>query len=189
MKDNLDNINSKSIQESEKKQNNVIAFFKDYIIPVLAAFILALCVNKFLIYNVSVPSSSMHPTIEIGDKLTITRIYNTDKIQRGDIIVFYSSELSDTLIKRVIGLPGDHIEINGGTVSVNGEVLDEPYVQNNMDYSETYDVPSDSFFFLGDNRANSKDSRFWVNPYIKSSDIKGKAIFRFYPFSRLGSLK
>lgn len=117
MKDNLDNINSKSIQESEKKQNNVIAFFKDYIIPVLAAFILALCVNKFLIYNVSVPSSSMHPTIEIGDKLTITRIYNTDKIQRGDIIVFYSSELSDTLIKRVIGLPGDHIEINGGQLA------------------------------------------------------------------------
>ncbi|WP_244833849.1 signal peptidase I [Clostridium sp. BJN0001] len=189
MKDGLNNINFKSIQQILKKNSRIIGFLKDWVMPIAIAFVLALCVNKFLIYNVSVPTSSMYPTIQIGDRLTIERVYNPSKIKRGDIIVFYSSELSDRLIKRVIGLPGDHIEINEGTVSINGDVIDEPYIQNNMNYTGTFDVPDDSFFFLGDNRSNSKDSRFWINSYIKSSDIKGKAILRFYPFSRIGSIK
>lgn len=109
-------------------------------------------------------------------------------IKRGDIIVFYSDELKETLIKRVIGLPGDHIVIHDGIVNINGNDIKEDYVKNNARYNGTFDVPEDKFFFLGDNRPDSWDSRRWKNPYIDKSNIKGKAVFRFYPFSKMGSL-
>ena len=67
-------------------------------------------------------------------------------------------------------------------------ILDENYVKNNMKYNGTFDVPENKFFFLGDNRDNSKDARVWINPYIDKDYIKGKAIFRFYPFNKWGSL-
>lgn len=119
----------------------------------------------------------------------VTRIYNTNNIERGDIIVFYSDELQKLLIKRAIGLPGDHIEINNGQVKVNGDILNEGYVKNNDDYNGTFDVPEGKFFFLGDNRADSWDARRWINPYIDASQIKGEARVRFYPFNNIKFFK
>jgi len=163
--------------------------FKEWIIPITAALAVAMLVNKFLFFNVYIPSESMVPTINKDDKLVVIRIYNTNNIERGNIIVFYSDELKETLIKRVIGLPGDHIEIHDGIVNINGNDIKEDYVKNNIKYNGTFDVPENEFFFLGDNRSNSWDSRKWVNPYIDKESIKGKAVFRFYPFNNLGSLK
>ncbi len=103
---------------------------------------------------------------------------------------FYSNELQETLIKRVIGLPGDHIIIKDGIVNVNGEDLQEDYVKNN-DFSDDeliYDVPEGKYFFLGDNRPVSKDSRRWINPYVDQADIKGKAILKYYPLKDFGSM-
>ncbi len=162
---------------------------KDWVLPILAAVAIAFLINKFVFFNVYVPTGSMIPTINENDKILVTRVYNTDNIKRGDIIVFYSDELEETLIKRTIGLPGDHIEIENGVLSVNGQVLQEDYVKNNDEFCGTFDVPEDKFFFLGDNRAHSNDARLWENSYIDKSQIKGKAQFKFYPFSDMGMLK
>lgn len=187
---NINNIieddNSKEVKN--KKESN---FFKEWVIPILAAVGIAILINKFVFYNVYIPSESMVPTLNVGDKLMVTRIYNTDNIERGDVVVFYSDELQETVIKRVIGIPGDHIEIDNGVVSINGEIIQEDYVKNN-EYNKTklvFDVPDDKFFFLGDNRIRSNDARRWINPYIDSSDIKGKAVLKFYPFSDFGTIK
>lgn len=193
MKKNDDfTINSKDIDvnESLNKKNGFIKnFFKDWIVPIFSALVIAVLINKFIFFNVYVPTGSMIPTINENDKILVTRIYNPDKIQRGDIIVFYSEELQETLIKRAIGLPGDHIDIKDGVISINGKVLKEDYVKNNDDFTGSFDVPEGKFFFLGDNRANSNDARLWINSYIDASEIKGEARFRFYPFDNMGTLK
>ena len=125
MKKNDDfTINSKDIEANEslnKKNGFIKKFFKDWIVPIFAALVIAVLINKFIFFNVYVPTGSMIPTINENDKILVTRIYNPEKIQRGDIIVFYSEELQETLIKRAIGLPGDHIDIKDGVVSVNGK--------------------------------------------------------------------
>ena len=103
-------------------------FFMEWIVPVFAAAFLSIMINKFLIINTEIPSGSMIPTLNIGDRLIVTKVFNTDNIKRGDIVVFYSKELDERLIKRVIGLPGDNIEITDGTVKINGKELQEDYV-------------------------------------------------------------
>jgi signal peptidase I len=105
-------------------------------------------------------------------------------------LVFYSEEHKKQLIKRVIGLPGDKINISKGTVTINGEVLQEDYVKNNdLSYEGNFEVPENKYLFLGDNRSNSNDSRLWINPYIDEKDIEGKALLRVYPFKEFGTLK
>lgn len=163
--------------------------FKDWIIPIIFALGIAILIRKFIFFNVEVPTSSMVPTINPDDRMIVTRIYNTNNIERGNIIVFYSDELGKTLIKRAIGLPGDHIVIHDGIVNINGEDIKEDYVKNNELFNGTFDVPENKFFFLGDNRAHSDDARKWENLYIDKDSIQGEAIFRFYPFGSLGILK
>lgn len=165
------------------------SFIYEWVIPLVVAFIIALLIKQFLIFQVRIPSGSMIPTLNIGDKLFVTRVYNLDKIERGDILVFYSVELEDTLIKRVIGLPGDTVEISDGKVSVNGEELDESYVVNTDHSYGTYVVPEGKYFFLGDNRPISKDSRYWIDPYIDGKYIEAKAQLKVYPFSDFGWIK
>lgn len=194
-----DKSESKNVRENKensmKKQGLFAAFFskdgffREWIVPIVAAIGIAFLINKFLVYNVYIPSESMVPTLNVGDKLMVTRVYDTDKIKRGDIVVFYSEELDEILIKRVIGLPGDHIKIHDGIVNINGEDIKENYVKNNESYDGTFDVPDNKFFFLGDNRSRSNDARRWINPYIDASNIQGKARIKFYPFKDFGSLK
>ncbi|MDZ5038282.1 signal peptidase I [Clostridium perfringens] len=162
---------------------------KKWISPVLLTIILAILINKFLIYTVYIPSESMSPTINKDDRLFIRKIYNSNSIKRGDILVFNSEELREILIKRVIGLPGDNIKIHNGEITINGEKIEEEYVKNNeFNYEGEFIIPSGKYFFLGDNRNNSKDSRFWVNPYIDFEDIEGKVLIRVYPFKAFGKL-
>ncbi|AWK50067.1 signal peptidase I [Clostridium beijerinckii] len=163
-------------------------FFREWIIPIVAAIAIAFLINKFLVYNVYIPSESMVPTLNVGDKLMVTRVYDTDKIKRGDMIVFFSEELNEILIKRAIGLPGDHIKIHNGIVNINGEDIKEDYVKNNESFDGSFDVPDNKFFFLGDNRSRSNDARRWINPYIDASNIQGRARIKFYPFKDFGSL-
>lgn len=169
----------------EKKGN----FFSEWVIPIAIALVLALLIKQFLIFKVYIPSGSMIPTLNEGDQLFVTRVYNLDNLKRGDILVFDSDELNDVLIKRLIGLPGDKINIVKGTVYVNGEKLEEDYVKNSDDISGEFEVPEGKYFFLGDNRAISYDARRWKNPYIDGSDIKAKAQIRVYPFSDFGFVR
>jgi len=160
---------------------------KDWLLPIFVAIILATLINKLLFYQVKVPSSSMYPTIKVGDKILVTRIYNKEKLKSGDIIVFKSEELKETLIKRLIGVPGDEVIIKDkGHVFINGSEIAQPYVVNMEDLDKTFKVPKNKYLFFGDNRAMSLDARKWKNPYIDSKDIKGKAQFITYPFKRFG---
>lgn len=173
-----------------KKNDNIKSFFKEWVIPIISALIIAVLINKFVFFNVYLPpSGSMIPTLNNYDRVIVSRIYNTDKLQRGNIIVFYSKELDERLVKRLIGIPGDEIEIKNGVVFINGAQLNEDYVKNNKAYSGKFKVPEGKYFFLGDNRAGSFDAREWENPYIDSSNIEGKVVFRFYPFNDMGFIQ
>ena len=162
----------------------------DWIIPILGAIILAQLINKFLLFKVSIPTESMVPTVEKGDQLFVTKVYDPKSIKRGDIVVFKSEEFPDLLLKRVIGLPGDKIEINNeGKVYINGTEYKEDYVKNPSDKEASFKVPDGKYVMLGDNRARSNDARYWNNPYIDGSSIEGIARVRVYPLNRIGSIK
>ena len=103
--------------------NKIWKLVKEWVIPIGIAVIFALLIRKFLIFKVYIPSGSMIPTIEVEDQLLVTKVYNKDKLERGDIIVFKSKEFNDTFIKRLIGLPGDEIKISNGDVFINGEKI------------------------------------------------------------------
>lgn len=176
--------------ENSNAKSPVIKFFLDWVVPIGAAIILAALINKFVLYKVSVPTESMYPTIKKGDQMFVTKIYNYKNIKRGDILVFYSHELNDLLIKRVVGLPGESVEIkDNGDVYINGTYLAEDYVKNPENKSASFKIPEGKYLMLGDNRANSEDARYWNNPYIDAKDIQGKARVRVYPFDRIGFLK
>ena len=178
---------TKNVNKDEKgKKGN---FFTDWVMPIAIALVLALLIKQFLIFKVYIPSGSMIPTLNEGDQLFVTRVYNLDNLKRGDILVFDSDELNDVLIKRLIGLPGDKISIVNGTVYVNGEELKEDYVKNSDNLSGEFEVPEGKYFFLGDNRQISYDARRWKNPYIDGSDIRAKAQIRVYPVSDFGFVK
>ncbi|MDO5038973.1 signal peptidase I [Clostridium sp.] len=169
--------------------NTKLNFFKDWIIPIIIAVVLAILINRFLIFRVYIPSSSMAPTLNVNDRLLVTKVYKPENLKRGDIVVFNSKELDEIVIKRLIGLPGDEIRFDGTSVYVNGKKLDEPYVKNPMEFYGTFKVPEGKYFFLGDNRANSNDARFWKNPYINGDQILGKAQVKIYPFNEIGFLQ
>ncbi|WP_034849084.1 signal peptidase I [Clostridium hydrogeniformans] len=181
---------------SSSDKNAIVSLIKDWIIPIVAAVIISLLINKFLLFKVYIPSESMYPELTEGDHLFVTKIYNYSKIKRGDILVFDFEEgkknnvKEELLIKRVIGLPGENVEVkNDGKVFINGEELNEPYVKNPSNQTGSFTIPKGKYLFLGDNRANSNDARSWQNPYIDEKDIRGKARVRVYPFNRLGILK
>lgn len=186
--DNEENNNlgkrKKRLEENKKK-----GFLYEWGIPVVVAVVLALLITKFIVFKVYIPSESMVPTLNVGDRLFVTRVYNEEKFERGDILVFESDELEEKLIKRLIGLPGDKILIENGEVYVNGEKLIEDYIGNADRFNGEYEVPEGKYFFLGDNRLWSKDSRYWINPYIDGKDIIGKAQFKVYPFSEIGKIE
>jgi signal peptidase I len=136
----------------------------------------------------------MYPAIYPTDKVILSKLsYIGDMTpERGDIIVFKppaeSSEKSDFL-KRVIGLPGEIVEIKDGYVYIDGKPLEEDYLASNPEYyMEPVIVPEGSYFVLGDNRNRSWDSHEWQNKFVPMSDIKGKAVYRYWPIDRFGSI-
>lgn len=179
-------LGDRSKRLAQKKQKG---FFYEWGIPIIVAVVLAGLIHKFVIFKVYIPSESMVPTLNVEDRLFVTRTYDEGKYKRGDILVFDSKELGEKLIKRLIGLPGDKIVIENGEVSINGELLVEPYIGNVDRFNGEYEVPQGKYFFLGDNRLWSKDSRYWINPYIDGENINGKAQFKIYPFSEIGKIK
>ena len=135
-----------------------------------------------LVGRYRIDGSSMNPTLAHGQYLLINNFsYYLNDPERGDIIVFNHPNNELNLIKRVIGLPGDTVEITNQVVSVNGEALDEPYIKAPPNYSGTWTVPEDNFFVLGDNRNSSSDSHTWQ--YLPEENIVGKAIAIYWPFS------
>ncbi len=128
-----------------------------------------------------VSSSSMEPTLNAGDRIISERCEN---IKRKDIVMLYAPKgEKEILVKRVIGLPGERIKIEGGFVYINGEILHEPYIKEKPNYEkEEIDIPMDSYFLLGDNRNESEDSSIW-GP-VSKEHIIGKVICRYYPLKK-----
>lgn len=127
----------------------------------------------------TVPSSSMANTIKKGEQIIGLRHYS--KINRGDIVMFRSNEYHCRMVKRVIGLPGDHIKLKNNKVFINNKEYNEPYLKEKMSGMEdecSYTVPANSYFLLGDNRNDSFDARYWTKHYISKKDITGKAVFK-----------
>lgn len=152
---------------------------------VVIAVVFALVFTNFIIINAEVPSGSMRDTIWEGDRLFGFRLaYKFSEPKRGDIIIFkFPDDETQNYVKRVIGLPNDIVQIKNGRVYINDEELDEPYIKDYiLDDGETYTyiVPEDSYFMLGDNRNNSKDSRYWVNTFVKKEKIVAKVVVRYY---------
>ncbi|HYF81746.1 MAG TPA: signal peptidase I [Clostridia bacterium] len=162
-----------------------IKAFSNIAVIIIASILL----YNFVFFVIVVPSASMYPTIDIGDRIITTRIHDASSIERGDILVFYSDELQETMVKRVIGLPNDRVEIDlNGKVFVNNQKLDEAYVKYPDNTSGRYKVPEGEYFFLGDFRDHSFDSRKWENPFIQEDKILGEAKLILFPFDRMSML-
>ena len=163
---------------------------KHWIIPFTLEILVMLLVIQYVFFLAVVPTGSMLPTVAEGSWLFATRLYNPEKnVERGDVIVFRSDELDETLLKRCIGLPGDTILIEeDGRLLVNGSELQEPYVRFQGNLSGNFFVPEGCFLFLGDNRLDSLDARYWDNPYITADKLMGKARFTLWPLHNFGVL-
>lgn len=156
----------------------------EWIGVIVAAIVFSLFINFCIIVNARVPSSSMETTIMTGDRIVGFRLsYAFSDPKRGDIMIFkFPDDESVLFVKRLIGMPGDTVEVHDGNVYINGEVLDEPYLNVVTEGNfGPYQVPEDSYFMMGDNRNNSMDSRYWENTFLKRDKVVGKAIFRYFP--------
>lgn len=155
-----------------------------WILVLVAAFIGATLIQNFVIVNAVIPTGSMISTIEEGDRVIASRLsYTFSEPERGDVIIFlYPDDNETPYVKRLIGMPGETVEIIDGTVYIDGVVLDEPYLTESFtgDFGP-YEVPEDSYFMLGDNRDSSIDARYWINTYITDEHILGKVLFTYYP--------
>jgi signal peptidase I len=200
-------------RRSREKQG-ALAFLRELPVLLLVAFVLALLIKTFLVQAFFIPSASMEPTLQIGDRVLVNKVpYHFHPPRRGDIIVFsdphpaatehrnavsaffhwlteglgVSNNPEKDFIKRVIGLPGDTVEIDDrGTVFVNGKALTEPYispVHDNRPYGPIH-VPPKSLFVLGDNRTLSNDSRFGLG-FIPYDKVVGRAFVIIWPPSRV----
>lgn len=231
---------SKKKEPKDKKRTSFLGELISWVWVLLVAVVAAFCINTFIIANSTVPTGSMEDTIEQGDRVIGLRLaYTFGEPQRGDIAIFIfgwicpncqtqgegSAEGLEVCpncgnslahprtlyyLKRVIGVPGDTVEIKqegtvrqgdlgdvpglsqsagedalliGAAVYVNGEKIEEPYLKEPMLYTGdmTFEVPEGCYFMLGDNRNNSLDARFWDNPYISREKILAKVLFRYWP--------
>ncbi len=182
---------------------------KEYSEALIIAIILALIIRSFFIQAFKIPSGSMLETLQIGDHLLVSKIVYGIKVpfthymlaefsdpKHGDIVVFeFPEDPSKDFIKRVIGLPGDTIEIREKQVFRNGEKLDEPYTQHTdsitnssrRDNMAPVVVPEGKYFVMGDNRDESYDSRFWG--FVDRNKIKGKAWLLYWSSNGLSNIR
>jgi signal peptidase I len=166
--------------------------FLEFLIILLVTFALVFgFVRPFVVEAFYIPTESMVPTLEIGDRVFVNKfVYRFSQPERGNVVVFKSVEGDgDTLIKRIVGVPGDEIRVRNGVLFVNNERWEESYVNDAFPDTSYYGpvrVPPGEVFVMGDNRGNSRDSRFFGPIPIES--IEGKAFAIFWPPSHIGLL-
>ena len=180
---------------------------KEYLEPIAIAILIALFIRTFVVQAFKIPSSSMEPTLQVGDHLLVnkfiygvkfpfigTKYFQFKKPQRGDIIVFvYPKDRSKDFIKRVIGTEGEKVQIVHNRIYINNQLIEDPwgryderapstkYLQP-MEIFGPVTVPVNSVFVLGDNRDNSQDSRFWG--FVNVNEVKGKALIIYFSWDR-----
>lgn len=191
----MDNENLKKIKYTRavhrrKDTENSKGFIRknkvEIIIALLVSLLLSSVITNKLFFIGYVPSGSMNPILQEGDRTFVNVIGKN--IQRGNIYVF--SNENELMVKRCIAIGGDHVKIENNNVYINSELQEESYVGSNTETAINMDiiVPEGKVFFLGDNRGNSYDARYWKEPFIDVSDIEGECEFILSPFSRFSKL-
>ena len=175
-------------------KRSVVGALVHWLRDLFFSVVLAVIVILFLYQPVKVEGTSMMPTLDDQERIFINKFvyrFNFESINRGDTVVFwFPGDPTKSYIKRVIGVPGDRLEVKDGTVVVNGQPLVEDYVpaefrdQNSMPLQT---VPPDEYFVLGDHRSSSNDSRSWG--MVPRRYIYGKAVFIYWPFDKMGVLR
>lgn len=175
------------IPDDQPKGKNLKRFILDLLETLILAVVLFLVINA-VSARVRVDGFSMRPTLEDGEFILVNRLaYKFGEPKRGEIIVFRSPVVPDEdLIKRVIGLPGDEVEIHDGQVYINGSLLDEPYIAASPVYSGRWQVVAGYLFVLGDNRNDSSDSHSWG--LVPLPNVIGRSILIYWPFDEWGIL-
>ncbi|MGH9084856.1 MAG: signal peptidase I [Acidimicrobiales bacterium] len=189
----------------EDRRPDHVRSIVEWVAVIVGALVVALVVKTFLFQAFYIPSASMEPTLEKGDRVLVNKLsYDLHDVNRGDVVVFELPEdkigpdgIKD-LIKRVIGLPGDTIETREGVVYVNDRRLDEPYLSDgtrtgdptngNNPAIDRQVVPDETVFVMGDNRSNSHDSRYADRGPIPIDSIVGRAFILVWPPGKIGSL-
>lgn len=173
----------------------------NWIIPIGIGVTFASLSVKYFYFLAYVPTGSMLPTIQLDDVLYVNRRVDLESVERGDILVFRPnhaeySEKNAQFVKRLIGMPGDKVEIkldknNKALMYINEELIEEDYVvyEDENPTTQEFIVPDDHYLFLGDNRDNSLDARYWQQAYIHKDQILGEAIFRIFPLSKIEKLE
>ena len=179
---NAKHTNKSSLTKTQKIKKELFDIIKTILIAIIVAFI----ITNFIIVNAVVPTGSMKTTIMPNDRLIAFRLsYIFSEPKRGDIIVFKAPDDENMLyVKRIIGLPGETLNIIDGKVYINdsNEPLPDEYIMEEMLGSfGPYTIPKDSYFMMGDNRNDSQDSRYWENTFLSKDNILGKVIFKYYP--------
>jgi signal peptidase I len=173
-------------------------FIKEYVEPIVIAILIALFIRAFIVQAFKIPSSSMEPTLLVGDHILVSkfiygvRIPYTDikffqykKPKRGDIIVFiFPKDRSKDFIKRVIGVPGEKVEVINNQIYIDDKLIDDPWghfilARPSLENFGPVKIPEGSLFVMGDNRDNSQDSRFWGFVNI-NNDLIGRAFIIYY---------
>lgn len=179
------NNNNKDVYKAPKKVKSAKQELLEWLKALVIAVLITVILTQVVLVNAQVPTGSMQGTINPGDRLVGFRLaYLFGKPQRGDIVVFYHPDYDELYVKRVIGLPGETVEIVEGVVYIDGvELAGESEYVYETPYGSfgPYRVPADSYFMLGDNRNLSEDSRYWATPYVPEDKIVGRAIFRVWP--------
>jgi signal peptidase I len=179
-------------EEREVREESFLRWLGELVVLVALAFVLAMGIKTFVVQPFVIPSGSMEPTLQIQDRVLVNKfVYRFQKPQQGDVVVFLSPESNSIdYIKRVVAVGGQTVDIQNGVVRVDGKPLRETYV--NHEVQDTYTsqqpikVPADSVFLMGDNRTNSRDSRYFGPRPVSS--LLGKAFFIYWPFNRLHTL-
>ena len=184
------NPNEPEDEEEEKKPKSKLREAVEFLIPIVVAVIIAIILKSVVFANAVVPTGSMLNTIHEGDRIIASRLaYINEDPQRYDVIIFkYPDDETQIYVKRVLGLPGETVQVVNGVVYVtktDGETiqLDDSFVTNGTPEGDfgPFEVPADSYFMMGDNRNSSWDSRFWNNKFVNKEKILGKVKFKYYP--------
>lgn len=192
----IEQLKKEREKEDEKKKKSPLKETLDFCLPIVIALVIAIILKTLVFANAVIPTGSMLNTIQKGDRVIASRLaYNFNDPERYDIVIFHFPDAvakgdDDTyFVKRIIGLPGETVNIVNGVVYVttaDGETiqLEDDFITACVPTGNygPYEVPQDSYFVMGDNRNNSVDSRFWdTTNYVDRELIIGKVMFRYYP--------
>lgn len=158
-------------------------------IPKLLIYISIPLFIIFLMKNICmlaiIPTGSMEPTIKPGQMIFGNRLEKN--FNRYDVVVFQPNDKNILYIKRIIGLPGETLEIKKNNIYIDGKIIPSDFTKEEMiEYdNQTFIIPEGCYFLMGDNRNHSYDSRFWENPYLPEKNIQAKALFTLFPFKKM----